>query len=98
VSKGGEDIPLDELNVTSRGERFRARNMRSSDRVKEGKAPLGLGRLNPKNAEHQWIMHLDGHAHQIGPGFPDHHAYPHVHAYNAAGVERVYVARRGGCK
>ena len=34
--------------------------------------------------------HPDGHPHEVGPGYPPHHAEPHVHATDKNGVEKIF--------
>ncbi|MDI1434916.1 RHS repeat-associated core domain-containing protein [Polyangium sorediatum] len=94
VSRGGVEIPVQNLNQSSRGENFQALNIRSSNRVAEGKSPLSLGRakIGPTGLREQyWELHPDGHP---DDPTPVHHNYPHVHARNAAGDERVFVSQK----
>jgi RHS repeat-associated protein len=75
ASKGGEPIPFDELNATSRGKNF--------NRL-QAEGASDLGRRDPVTGA-EFFDHPDGHPDQIGDAFPAHHASPHVHATNPKG-------------
>ena len=79
VSRGGQEIPFDELNASSRG--------RNAAEI-QSRGGKNIGRRDPNSAA-SVMDHPDGHPHQVGPEFPDHHAHPHVHATNANGEELI---------
>jgi RHS repeat-associated protein len=81
VSKGGENIPFGDLGKESRGRNF--------NELQE-KGGTNLGRRDPMTGAHVFD-HPDGHPHQIGSKFPDHHARPHVHGVSANGEEIIVV-------
>jgi RHS repeat-associated protein len=39
--------------------------------------------------------HPDGHPHQVGEGFPEHHQCPHFHATNSRAQQQIYPYKRG---
>jgi RHS repeat-associated protein len=39
--------------------------------------------------------HPDGHPHQVGDGFPEHHKCPHFHAISPTGAEQIFIYKRG---
>jgi RHS repeat-associated protein len=79
ISKGGEPIPFNELNPSSRGENF--------GRL-QAEGAGDLGRRDPISGA-EVFEHPDGHPDQIGEGFPSHHEQPHVHAKDAQGRELI---------
>nr|WP_274603708.1 RHS repeat-associated core domain-containing protein [Pseudomonas lutea] len=80
VSRSGKDIPMDRLNPTSRGVNCACLKQRGV---------TSLGRES-KDESFYVFDHPDGHAGLTGPGQPDHHASPHVHAVNKKGVLIVF--------
>jgi hypothetical protein len=78
-TKGGEPIPVSELNEESRG--------RNAGQL-QGQGVTSLGRRDPVTGA-EVFDHPDGHPHQVGPQHPPHHASPHVHAVNAQGEELI---------
>jgi RHS repeat-associated protein len=78
-SKGGVQIPFEELNLESRGRNF--------SRLQADGA-TSLGRRDPISRA-SFMDHPDGHPNMVGAGHPEHHAHPHVHAINPAGEELI---------
>ncbi|HEX8593289.1 MAG TPA: RHS repeat-associated core domain-containing protein, partial [Pseudomonas sp.] len=88
LSRGGKDIPMDRLHTSSRG-------VNCACLKKRGITTLG------REVEKQLpevFDHPDGHPDLSGPGQPDHHEMPHVHATNKKGevVIFTYPAGRKG--
>jgi RHS repeat-associated protein len=79
ASKGGKDIPFDELNQSSRG-------TNAAELQRRGTTNLGR---RDAHTRAEVFDHPDGHPDLTGPDQPPHHAGPHVHATNAAGDEIV---------
>jgi hypothetical protein len=77
-SKGGEDILIDELRESSRGN-FWKRMMARGAKI--------LGKRNPKG-KNKWMEHPDGHPNKPGP---KHHRSGHVHATNPKGEEKIFL-------
>ncbi|SCZ74349.1 RHS repeat domain-containing protein, partial [Photorhabdus luminescens] len=80
-SRGGQDIGIDELNASSRGDNW------GKMKAEGGKK---LGRRNP-NGKNNWFEHPDGHPDAGQPGIPEHHSGGHIHAVDPKGVERIFV-------
>jgi RHS repeat-associated protein len=80
VSRGGQDIKLNDLNPTSRGDRWR--KMKADGAQK-------LGRSNP-NGKNQWFEHTDGHPDSGLPDIPKHHDSGHIHSTNTKGEEVIF--------
>ena len=59
------------------------------------KGGSNYGYENPNNPKAKVFNHPDGHPHQIGEAFPDHHKCPHFHAINSRGEEVIFEYRRG---
>ena len=70
-SKGGEDIPMNELNPSSRGKNY--------NKIKES-GGTNLGRRDT-NSKSSVMDHPDGH----NDNNAAHHKSPHVHATNKKG-------------
>ena len=83
-SKGGQVINHNDLNIESRGINH-AQNQ--ADGAKN------LGRLDPYSKAY-YMDHPDGHHHQIGPNFPEHHSKPHVHAVNSKGLKLIITYKK----
>jgi len=80
ISRGGENISLDDLNVTSRGENW------GKMKANGGQS---LGRRNP-NGKNHWFEHPDGHPDAGQTGIPEHHSNGHVHAIDPKGNEVIF--------
>ncbi|RJT45018.1 RHS repeat-associated core domain-containing protein, partial [Rahnella woolbedingensis] len=81
ISRGGQDISLNDLNPTSRGDNWG--KMKADGAQK-------LGRRNP-NGKNSRFEHPDGHPADAGkPDIPDHHSNGHVHAINTKGEEVIF--------
>jgi len=74
-SKGGEDIQMNELNSSSRGENYNS--------IKKA-GGTNLGRRDP-NSKAKVMDHPDGHNDNNAP----HHNSPHVHAVDKSGKEII---------
>jgi RHS repeat-associated protein len=88
VGRGGEIIGHDELNPTSRG---------ANHACLRRKGASGLGRQCGKRdgteeptSPAKVFDHPDGHPELTGPGQPDHHKGPHVHATNHKKEEVIF--------
>jgi hypothetical protein len=79
VSKGGQEIPVTDLNATSRG-----RNAAEIQR----QGGTNVGRRDPNTGAHT-MDHPDGHPDMTGPGQPAHHSQPHVHGVDRNGNEVI---------
>jgi hypothetical protein len=79
ASKGGQVINHKDLNMESRGISY-AQN--------QADGANNLGRLDPHSKAY-YMDHPDGHPHQVGPDFPDHHGKSHVHAVNSKGLKLI---------
>ncbi|MBS9425809.1 hypothetical protein [Photorhabdus caribbeanensis] len=80
-SRGGQDIGIDELNASSRGDNW------GKMKAEGGKK---LGRRNP-NGKNSWFEHPDGHPDAGQPGIPEHHSGGHIHAVDPKGIENIFV-------
>ncbi|WP_370276874.1 RHS repeat-associated core domain-containing protein [Kosakonia sp. CCTCC M2018092] len=80
ISRGGENIAMDDLNSTSRGTKW---NVMKKDKAQS------LGRRNP-NGKNYWFEHPDGHPDAGKPGVPEHHSSGHIHATDPKGNEVVF--------
>ncbi|MGG7670775.1 hypothetical protein ACQ4OC_19350, partial [Yersinia sp. J1] len=80
VSRGGQDISLNDLNPTSRGDKWG--KMKADGAQK-------LGRRNP-NGKNQWFEHPDGHPDAGMPNIPKHHDSAHIHSINTKGEEVIF--------
>ncbi len=76
-SKGGEEIPVSDLNTSSRGRNAAEIQSRGGN----------LGRKDDTGAS--VFDHPDGHPDAGKPGVPPHHAEPHVHGKNSKGEEVI---------
>jgi RHS repeat-associated protein len=81
-SRGGQDIPLTELNPSSRGKNW-LRQKIAGGKSSGRKCDPEQRRGDPR----QWMDHPDGHPDAGQPGIPAHHASPHIHATNQKGEE-----------
>ncbi|MBV6290487.1 RHS repeat-associated core domain-containing protein, partial [Pseudomonas aegrilactucae] len=79
VGRGGQHIPLSELNDTSKGKNYACLCARGTTLGREGEHDDSLV-----------FDHPDGHPDMVGEGFPDHHDGPHVHARNKKGQIIVF--------
>lgn len=80
ISRGGENIGLDDLNLTSRGNNW------GKMKANGGQS---LGRRNP-NGKNQWFEHPDGHPDAGQAGIPEHHSGGHIHAIDPKGNEVIF--------
>ncbi|TGD03849.1 hypothetical protein C9F06_17060 [Salmonella enterica subsp. enterica serovar Wilhelmsburg] len=80
ISRGGENIGLDDLNPSSRGVNW------GKMKAEGGQS---LGRRNP-NGKNQWFEHPDGHPDAGQPGIPEHHSGGHIHAIDPKGNEVIF--------
>ncbi|WP_276529609.1 RHS repeat domain-containing protein, partial [Lelliottia aquatilis] len=80
VSRGGQDIKLDDLKASSRGENWA--KMKSEGGKK-------LGRRNP-TGKNEWFEHPDGHPDAGQSGIPDYHSDGHIHAIDPKGNEQIF--------
>ena len=80
VSKGGENIGINDLNPTSRGKNWS--QMKSA-------GVENLGRKNPKGKNY-WFEHPDPHPDAGSPGVPKHHESGHIHSVNSKGEEIIF--------
>jgi len=80
ISRGGLNISLDDLKVTSRGENWE--KMKAAGGQK-------LGRRNP-SGKNEWFEHPDGHPDAGEPGIPDYHSGGYIHAIDPQGNEKVF--------
>lgn len=80
ISRGGENIGLDDLNPSSRGVNWAKMN---------AEGVQSLGRRNP-NGKNQWLKHPDGHPDAGQPGIPEHHSGGHIHAIVPKGNEVIF--------
>ena len=78
-SKGGEDIPIEDLKESSRGQNW--------EKMKANGAKK-LGAKNPKG-KNEWMEHPDGHPDAGEHGIPEHHNGGHVHAVDSKGNKTV---------
>ena len=81
ISRGGENISLDDLNSSSRGSQW------GEMKANGGKS---LGRRNPTGKNH-WFEHPDGHPDAGQNGIPEHHAGGHIHAVDPKGTELILI-------
>ena len=80
-SRGGQDIGIDELKDSSRGDNW--------EKMKaDGATKLGRKNANGKN---YWFEHPDGHPDAGQPGIPKHHDSGHIHSVNSKGEEVVFI-------
>ncbi|WP_244160367.1 RHS repeat-associated core domain-containing protein [Pseudomonas graminis] len=85
VGRGGKDIPMERLHPSSRG-------VNCACLKKRGIATLG------REVEEQQLEvfdHPDGHPDLVGPGQPEHHEMPHVHATNKKGEVLIFTYPSG---
>ncbi|EAB9928857.1 hypothetical protein D7O28_22680, partial [Salmonella enterica subsp. enterica] len=80
ISRGGENIGLDDLNPSSRGVNW------AKMKAEGGQS---LGRRNP-NGKNQWFEHPDGHPDAGQSGIPEHHSGGHIHAIDPKGNEVIF--------
>jgi RHS repeat-associated protein len=83
-SRGGQDIPMSDLNESSRGRNWGTRKA-------AGETSMGRrcdSSQLPGDQRH-WEDHMDGHPDAGQPGVPAHHGEPHIHSVNARGEEIV---------
>lgn len=80
ISRGGENIAMEDLNLTSRGVNW---NMIKADKGQS------LGRRNP-NGKNYWFEHPDAHSDAGKPGVPKHHSFGHIHAVDPKGNEAIF--------
>ncbi|MCS2154605.1 DUF6531 domain-containing protein [Scandinavium goeteborgense] len=80
VSRGGQNITLEDLRVGSRGGNW------TKMKAEGGKT---LGRRNPAG-KNEWFEHPDGHPDAGQLGIPDYHSGGHIHAIDPHGNEQVF--------
>ena len=80
LSKGGQNIEMNELNASSRGTNWSQMKQRGA---------TSLGRSN-KYGKNKWMEHPDGHPDAGAPGVPEHHSSGHIHSTNANGEEIIF--------
>jgi RHS repeat-associated protein len=80
VSRGGQNITLEDLRVGSRGGNW------TKMKAEGGKT---LGRRNPAG-KNEWFEHPDGHPDAGQLGIPDYHSGGHIHAIDPHGNEQIF--------
>lgn len=85
VGRGGKDIPMERLHPSSRG-------VNCACLKKRGIATLGR---EVEEQQQEVFDHPDGHPDLVGPGQPEHHEMPHVHATNKKGEVLIFTYPSG---